>query len=53
MEGRDLGFGRSVLVDVVEASEVYGLRVPGDEAVYEVARGPADSLRSIAEDLES
>lgn len=50
---RDLDFGRSVLVDVVEPGEVYGLRVPGEEAVYEARRGPAESLRNIAEDLES
>ena len=53
IDDRELEFGRSVLVDVVEPGEVYGLRVPGEEAVYEVARGPADSLRGIAEDLES
>lgn len=50
---RDLGFGRSVLVDVVEPGEAYGLRVPGEEAVYEVDRGPAESLRRIAEDVDS
>ena len=53
VEDRDLDFGRSVLVDVVEAGEAYGLRGPGEEAIYEVSSGPADSLRSIAEDLES
>ena len=53
VEARGLDFGRSVLVDVVEAGEVYGLRVPGEESVYEAERGPAASLRSIAEDLES
>lgn len=52
VEARGLDFGRSVLVDVVEPGEVYGLRVPGEDAVYEVQRGPAESLRSIAEDLE-
>lgn len=53
VEARGLDFGRTVLVDVVEPGEVYGLRAPGEEAVYEVVRGPADSLRRIAEDLES
>ena len=52
VEERGLEFGRSVLVDVVEPGEVYGLRAPGEEAVYEVERGPAESLRRIAEDLE-
>ena len=53
VDDRDLDFGRSVLVDVVEDGELYGLRVPGEEAVYEADRGPTDSLRRIAEDLES
>lgn len=50
---RDLAVGRSVVVDVVVAGEVYGLRVPGEDAVYDATSGPADSLRRIAEDLES
>lgn len=53
VESGAVEFGRSVLVDVVEAGEVYGLRLPGETAVYEVERGPTDSLRRIAEDLES
>ena len=53
VEARGLEFGRSVLVDVVEPGEVYGLRAPGEDVVYEVERGPAESLRRIAEDLES
>lgn len=53
VDERGLEFGRSVLVDVVEADEVYGLRIPGEEAVYEVQRGPTGSLRQIAEDLDS
>jgi len=52
-EEHGIDFGRSVLVDVVEPGEAYGLRAPGEEAVYEVERGPAESLRRIAEDLES
>lgn len=52
VDDRGIEFGRSVLVDVVEPGEVYGLRAPGEDAVYEVERGPAESLRSIAEDLE-
>lgn len=53
VDARGLEFGRSVHVDVVEPGEVYGLRVPGEEAVYEVERGPTESLRRIAEDLDS
>ncbi|HKJ60192.1 MAG TPA: hypothetical protein VKA37_13255, partial [Halobacteriales archaeon] len=53
VEARGLEFGRSVLVDVVDPGEVYGLRAPGEDVVYEVERGPAESLRRIAEDLES
>ena len=53
VDGASVEFGRSVLVDVVEPGELYGLRLPGETAVYDVTRGPADSLRSIAEDLES
>lgn len=49
---RGLEFGRSVLVDEVEPGDVYGLRKPGESAVYGVERGPATSLRRIAEDLE-
>jgi len=52
-EREGVEFGRSVLVDVVEAGGVYGLRLPGEEAVYAVEPGPADSLRHIAEDLSS
>lgn len=50
---QSVDFGRSVLVDVLATAELYGLRLPGEEAVYEVEHGPADSLRRIAEDLES
>ena len=53
VEARGIEFGRTVLVDVVEPGDAYGLRTPGEEAVYEVERGPAESLRRIAEDLES
>jgi len=48
---RELELGRSVAVDVLEPGEAFGLRVPGEDAVYEVDAGPADSLRRIAEDL--
>lgn len=53
VDDRELAFGRSVLVDVVEPGEAYGLRVPGEDAVYAVGRRPPDALRRIAEDLDS
>lgn len=45
-------FGRSVLLDVVEPGFHYGLRVPGERAVYDVVEPPNDGLRSIAESLD-
>lgn len=47
-----LSFGRTVLVDVIEADFLYGLRAPGEEAVYEVPDRPDSSLASIADRLE-
>jgi hypothetical protein len=47
-----LEFGRSVLLDVVVSEHAYGLRVPGERAVYEVTAPPDDSLRSIARSLD-
>ena len=44
--------GGSVLVDVIEAEFLYGLRAPGETAVYEAKEPPSDSLASIAEDLD-
>ena len=42
--------GRSVLVDVVEAGELYGVRRPGTDAVYELPETTRDdSLAAIAE----
>ena len=47
-EGIDIG--RSVLVDVVEAGELYGVRRPGTNAVYDVPGTTRDdSLAAIAE----
>lgn len=51
VDERALDFGRSIAVDVVEPGEVYGLRVPGEDTVYEVEAPPDASLRRIAEDL--
>jgi hypothetical protein len=47
-EGVDVG--RSVLLDVVEAGELYGVRRPGTDAVYELPETTRDdSLAAIAE----
>ena len=50
----DLGreAGSSVVCDEIVAGERYGLRAPGDRAVYTVRQGPRDSLQSIAEGLD-
>lgn len=52
VDDRGLDVGRSVLVDEVEPGATYGLREPGETAVYAAERGPARGLRRIAEDLE-
>ncbi|MFB6165003.1 MAG: hypothetical protein ABEJ31_07575 [Haloarculaceae archaeon] len=44
--------GQSVLLDVVTDGYKYGLRAPGERAVYEATEAPSDSLSSIARDLE-
>jgi len=51
---RDLGreSGNSVAFDIVVDGEQYGLRAPGERAIYTVKQGPRDSLASIAEDLD-
>ena len=50
-ERHDRGPGTAVELDEVEAGFLYGLRVPGERAVYEVTERPDDSLASIAESL--
>ena len=51
---RELGreSGNSVAFDTVVDGEQYGLRPPGERAVYTVKQGPRSSLASIAEDLD-
>lgn len=49
---RDLEFGRTVYVDVVEPGHLIGLRAPGESATYRTAGRPKDSLAEIARDLE-
>ncbi|MFC4548841.1 MULTISPECIES: DUF7112 family protein [Halorussus] len=52
LEGTNLDFGQSVLVDVVEAGFKYGLREPGQRAVYEATEAPDSSLADIAKDID-
>ncbi|MFD1513011.1 DUF7112 family protein [Halomarina rubra] len=51
VESTGLDFGRSVHLDVVD-DDFYGVRAPGERAVYAPSSGPSDSLSSIAEDLD-
>jgi hypothetical protein len=52
VDEKDLEAGRSALVDIVVDGEQYGLRAPGEDAVYRVTDSPDDSLASIAEDVD-
>ena len=52
VDDQGLESGRTVLVDVVVEDEQYGLRAPGDSAVYRVVETPDDDLASIAEDVD-
>ena len=52
LRGLDREIGDSVLCDVIVAGERYGLRAPGERAVYTVKHEPRDSLQSIAESLD-
>ncbi len=52
VDEKGLDPGRTVLVDVVVEDEQYGLRAPGEEAVYRVVDAPDDDLASIAEDVD-
>ena len=44
--------GYSVVLDVVVPGEQYGLRLPGERAVYDAVRGPRSSLADIADRLD-
>ncbi|MFB6097274.1 MAG: hypothetical protein ABEJ74_07795 [Haloferacaceae archaeon] len=44
--------GDAVDLDEVQAGYLYGLRVPGERAVYEATERPNQSLADIARDLE-
>lgn len=50
-EDRRLDFGRTVRLDVIDAGYCYGLRAPGERAVYEVSDRPDDALSDIAEEV--
>jgi len=52
LRGLDREIGDSVICDVIADGERYGLRAPGDRAVYTVIHEPRDSLQSIAESLD-
>ena len=47
-----LDHGRRIAVDIVESGFLYGIRKPGERAVYEAVESPNDSLASIARDLD-
>lgn len=52
VEDAGIEWGGSVLVDVVEPGFKFGLRAPGERAVYEATEPPKDSLADIARRLE-
>lgn len=49
---RDIDFGRTVSVDIIEPGFKYGLRGPGESAVYAGGK-PNDTLADIAKNLDS
>ena len=49
----DVRIGGSALIDVIEPGFAYGLRAPGERAVYDAVEAPSDSLASIARKVES
>lgn len=50
-ERKGLDFGRSVHVDAVD-DDFYGVRAPGERAVYSPTDSPSESLSDIANDLD-
>lgn len=50
-ERKNLDFGRSVHLDAVD-DDFYGVRAPGERAVYTPTDSPTDSLSNIASDLD-
>lgn len=53
VEANDLDLGRAVLLDVVVEGFLYGLRVPGETAVYDAHEPPSSSLADIAAGLDA
>ena len=51
VENTGLEFGQTVHLDVVEPGFRYGVRAPGEEAVYKTGR-PDESLAAIAKQLD-
>lgn len=51
VDAAGLPFGRSVLLDVVEPGRLYGLREPGESAVYE-ASAPDPGLADLAAEID-
>lgn len=52
LENAGLEAGRTVHLDIVEPDYSYGLRVPGESAVYRTGRPPSE-LADIARDLDT
>ncbi|GAB6879916.1 hypothetical protein JCM17823_21900 [Halorubrum gandharaense] len=42
----------ALVLDVVVPGDHYGLRIPGERAVYDAKRGPRSSLADIASDID-
>lgn len=53
LAGLDRETGASVCCDVIVAGERYGLRAPGERAIYTVKQEPRESLQSIAESVDA
>jgi hypothetical protein len=52
LESTGRSAGSTVLLDAIEPGFAYGLREPGERAIYDAVEKPSDSLASIARDLE-
>ncbi|WP_128477155.1 DUF7112 family protein [Halorussus pelagicus] len=52
LDGTNVEFGQSVLVDVIEEGFKYGLREPGQRVFYEATESPDESLADIAQGLD-
>jgi len=52
IDASDARVGGSAMLDEVEPDFKYGLRAPGERAIYDATAAPDESLASIAEDVE-